>query len=261
MDARFDPLEEGSPNQQGREPGENGHVEAHAGSYAVCVRTCDGSFFPVSYSGAGSRSDSLEEVCRALCPNADMALYSFPFGGTIDEAESASGEPYADLPNAGKFQQTNDPACSCRRRGESWAEALADAEARYGHEKHDIIVTPEKSAEMARPIVDPKAKLVIDPKAKPGAPGASVVAGPGAAPAAVPGATPPVDAPTAPVLDINGADTKLSAATATVSREASGIAGDDVQGAKSFSVNQGRTVEVTGPDGVKRLVRIVGPPL
>ena len=47
----------------------------------------------------------------------------------------------------------------------------------------------------------------------------------------------------APVLDANGADTKLSAEAATVSREASGIAGDDVQGAKSFSVNQGRTVE------------------
>ena len=43
-----------------------------AGSYAVCVRTCDGSFFPVSYSGAGSRADSLEEVCRSLCPNADV---------------------------------------------------------------------------------------------------------------------------------------------------------------------------------------------
>ena len=151
--------------------GQKGHVEAHAGSYAVCVRTCDGSFFPVSYSGAGSRADSLEEVCRALCPNADVALYSFPFGGTIEEAESASGEPYANLPNAGKFEQSNDPSCSCRRKGESWAEALADAEARYGHEKHDIIVTPEKSAEMSRPIIDPKAKPAIDPKVKPGARG------------------------------------------------------------------------------------------
>jgi len=230
------------------------------------VRTCDGSFFPVSYSGAGSRADSLEEVCRALCPNADMALYSFPFGSTIDGAESASGEPYANLPNAGKFEQSYDPNCSCRRKGESWAEALADAEARYGHEKHDIIVTPEKSAEMARPIIDPKAKPAVDPKAKPGAtPGASLVAGPGAAPGATPGAapgaTPPGDAANAPVLDINGTDTKLSAATATVSREASGIAGDDVQGAKSFTVNQGRTIESTGPDGVKRTVRIVGPAL
>ena len=230
---------------------------AHSGSYAVCVRTCDGSFFPVSYSGAGSRADSLEEVCRALCPNADVALYSYPFGGTIDEAASASGEAYANLPNAGKFEQSYDPGCSCRRKGESWAEALADAEARYGHEKHDIIVTPEKSAEMARPIIDPKAKPAVDPKAKPGAPGASVVAGPGAAP----GATPPIDAANAPVLDINGTDTKLSAETATVSREASGIAGDDVGGAKSFSLNQGRKVEVTGPDGVKKTVRIVGPAL
>ena len=86
MDAKLEHPEEGGTLQP-RPPGEKGRVEAHAGSYAVCVRTCDGSFFPVSYSGAGSRGDSLEEVCRALCPNADVALYSFPFGGTIEEAE------------------------------------------------------------------------------------------------------------------------------------------------------------------------------
>ncbi|HEX9168322.1 MAG TPA: DUF2865 domain-containing protein [Roseiarcus sp.] len=260
MDARYEPLDHGPADRttESGAPVDRNGVVAHAGSYAVCVRTCDGSFFPVSYSGSGSRADSLEEVCRSLCPNADMALYSFPFGGTIDEAESSSGEPYANLPNAGKFQQTYDPNCSCRRKGESWAEALAGAEARYGHEKHDIIVTPEKSAEMARPIIDPKAKPAVDPKAKPGG---AVVAGPGATPVATPGATPPADAASAPVLDVNGTDTKLSAETATVSREASGIAGDDAQGAKSFSLNQGKTVEVTGPDGVKRTVRIVGPAL
>ena len=184
------------------QPEENGGLHAHSGSYAVCVRTCDGSFFPVSYSGAGSRADSLEDVCRALCPNADMALYSFPFGGTIDEAASPSGEPYANLPNAGKFQKTFDPSCSCRRKGESWAEALADAEARYGHEKHDILVTPEKSAEMARPIIDPKAKPATDSKGKPIAPNAPVVAGPGAPSAPGPGA-PSLDTATAPVLDAN----------------------------------------------------------
>ena len=90
-----------------------------------------------------------------------------------------------------------------------------------------------------------------------------MVAGPGAPPAAGLGATPGAvsDTATAPVLDANGADTKLSAAAATVSREGSGIAGGDVENAKSFSVNQGRTVEVTGPDGVKHTVRIVGPTL
>ena len=263
-DARFE--DHGDQQRQSAPSGEKGGAQAHAGSYAVCVRTCDGSFFPVSYSGAGSRADSLEDVCRALCPNADMALYSFPFGGTVDEAASATGEPYANLPNAGKFEKAYDPSCSCRRKGQSWADALAEAEARYGHQKHDILVTPEKSAEMARPIIDPKAKPATDSKAKPGA---SVVAGPGvtAAPglsATAPGATPGApssDTAIAPVLDANGADTKLSAEAATVSRETSGIAGDGVQSAKSFSVNQGRTVEVTGPDGVKHPVRIVGPAL
>src|SRR5579863_5544097 len=265
-DAGFEDRSQEPRNDQPGQ-GDNG-VHAHAGSYAVCVRTCDGSFFPVSYSGAGSRSDSLEEVCRALCPNADMALYSFPFGGTIEEAVSPSGEPYVNLPNAGKFEKTYDASCSCRRKGESWAEALADAEMRYGHEKHDILVTPEKSAEMARPIIDPRAKPALDAKGKPIAPNASVVAGPvvpgpGAAPAAGPDGGPgapgasPADAT---VLDANGAETKLGAEAASVSREPSGITGD-VQAAKSFSVGQGRTVESTGPDGVKRTVRIVGPAL
>jgi hypothetical protein len=264
-DARF---EDHGDQRQSAPSGEKGPVQAHSGSYAVCVRTCDGSFFPVSYSGAGSRADSLEDVCRALCPNADMALYSFPFGGTVDEAASATGQPYSNLPNAGKFEKAYDPSCSCRRKGQTWAEALADAEARYGHEKHDILVTPEKSAEMARPIIDPKAKPATDVKGKPVAPNASLLAGPGATPGLglgpTPGATPGAsssDTAIAPVLDANGADTKLSAAAATVSREGSGIAGDDLQSAKSFSVKQGRSVEVTGPDGVKHLVRIVGPAL
>jgi hypothetical protein len=265
-DARFE--DRGDQPRQSAPSGEKGGVQAHSGSYAVCVRTCDGSFFPVSYSGAGSRADSLEDVCRALCPNADMALYSFPFGGTVDEAASPTGEPYANLPNAAKFEKAYDQSCSCRRKGQTWAEALADAEARYGHEKHDILVTPEKSAEMARPIIDPKAKLAIDSKGKPIVPNASLLAGPGAPPVlgpvpgsgASPGA-PSLDTATAPVLDANGADTKLSAAAATVSREGSGIAGDGVESAKSFSVKQGRMVEVTGADGVKHSVRIVGPSL
>jgi hypothetical protein len=237
-------------------------ANAHAGSYAVCVKTCDGSFFPVSYSGAGSRSDSLEEVCRSLCPNADVALYSFPLGGTIDQAVSSTGERYVDMPNALKFQQSFDSTCSCRRRGESWAQALANAEARYGHESHDILVTPEKSAELSRPII---AKAAADPKAKPSktkAADATTTAPTAAATTTTPAATTTSSTdPTAPVLDANGANTALSAAAATVSREASGIASGDAQGGTSYSESQGQTVTETGPDGVKRKVRIVGPTL
>ena len=119
----FDTFIEAAWNDHGDQPrqsapsGEKGGVQAHSGSYAVCVRTCDGSFFPVSYSGAGSRADSLEDVCRALCPNADMALYSFPFGGTVDEAASPTGEPYATPPNSRRLTIQAAPAGARGKRG------------------------------------------------------------------------------------------------------------------------------------------------
>jgi Protein of unknown function (DUF2865) len=238
-----------------------------AGSYAVCVRTCDGSFFPVSYSGAGSRSDSLEDVCRSLCPNADVQLYSFPLGGTIDQAVSSTGERYVDMPNALKFQVSVDPACSCRRKGESWAQALAAAEAKYGHESHDILVTPEKSVELSRPIIS---KVAADPKAKPGKANAKATgptpdaASPQPGVAAQPGAAPSLAGVASPGralgLDANGADTALSAAAAAVSREASGIGGV-VQSGTAYGLGDGHTVTETGPDGVSRKVRIVAPTL
>jgi len=238
--------DEALPAQEG-EPIDRSGVNAHAGSYAVCVRTCDGSFFPVSYSGAGSRADSLEEVCRALCPNADMALYSFPFGGTINEAVSSAGEPYVNLPNALKYLQSYDTSCSCRRKGQSWAEALAGAEAKYGHQSHDILVTPQKSAEMARTILDPK-KSGTDAKAKLAKTNAKTTA---------PTTGETVDTP-APALDANGTDAALSAAAATISRDTTGIAGGETKGGATYDRSQGQAVEETGPDGVTRRVRIVG---
>ncbi len=261
MDARFE--DRGDQPRQSAPSGEKGPVQAHAGSYAVCVRTCDGSFFPVSYSGAGSRADSLEDVCRSLCPNADMALYSFPFGGTIEEAASPTGEPYANLPNAGKFEKSFDPSCSCRRKGQSWARgarrrrsALWPREARHSGDAGEVGgdgPADHRSQSQARHGFEGQADR------------AKRICGRWARRSPAPGQArrraPSLDTATAPVLDANGADTKLSAAAATVSREGSGIAGDDVQNAKNFSVKQGRMVESTGPDGVKRSVRIVGPAL
>lgn len=216
--------------------------EAGGGSYTVCVRSCDGGFFPVTYFGAASRTDSLEEVCQSLCPNAEVRLYSFPFGGTIDEAVSSTGEPYDSLPNAHKFEQSWDSSCSCRRPRQSWADALAKAEAKYGHNARDILVTAEKSAEMSRPIEDPRTM-----SARPSVMKTNVVtAADGSGPA-------PLD------LDINGVDTKLGAAAASMSRETAGIREEDVQRHSIYRLNQGRTVEEKDPDGSLRRVRIVGP--
>ena len=206
------------------------------GSYTVCVRACDGAFFPVTYFGQASRADTLEQICRSLCPNAEVALYSFPFGGSIDEAVSSTGEPYVRLPTADKFVQSFDPSCSCRGPGQSWAEALAAAEAKYGRHSHDIVVTVEAAKRMSRPLQDPKAKPIAT---DPGQPDAAALAEP------------------PPGLDINGVDTTLSAATKAISRETSGIRDEDAKGPASFNLKQGQTMDEKGPDGSTRKVRVL----
>lgn len=212
---------------------------AFGGSYVVCVRACDGSFFPVSHFG-GNPSD-VQEICQSLCPNATVALYSLPFGGTIDEAVSVNGEPYANLPNAHKFEQTFDASCSCRAPGQSWAEALAAAEAKYGHHPHDIIVTEEQSLRMSRPLQDPNETPAVPQSAQGGATTAAESVEP------------------ADNLDINGVDTELKAAAAAMSRATSGIQYEDAQSGANYGLHQGQTVDETGPDGRTRRVRILPP--
>ncbi len=83
----------------------------------VCVRLCDGFFFPVPAS-TGPNADA-EAVCRALCPSAGVALYFLPGNSDrIEDAANARGEPYSALPAAFRYRSAGAPACGCRRAGE-----------------------------------------------------------------------------------------------------------------------------------------------
>jgi hypothetical protein len=65
--------------------------------------------------------------------------------------------------------------------------------------------------------------------------------------------------PPTPVLDANGVDLTLSAATAALSRATSGIDVDGTGGPAHYGLNQGQVVEQKGPDGAVKRVRIVAP--
>ena len=45
-------------------------------SKALCVRHCDGGFFPLSDDANAGNSDRLDKICRALCPNTEASLYN-----------------------------------------------------------------------------------------------------------------------------------------------------------------------------------------
>lgn len=134
---------------------------AVGGSMAICVRSCDGGFFPVSYSARSANLDELSNLCKALCPNAEVKLYTRSPWKDMDNALSIDGEPYSEHPNALKFQKTYDPACGCKPRGQTWAEALAEAERILAaSHNNDVVVTEEQAEKLSRPIPldDPRYK-------------------------------------------------------------------------------------------------------
>jgi hypothetical protein len=86
------------------------------GTYrTLCVRTCDGYYFPISFSTVPSNFGADEQACRAACPGTDVTLYSYRNPGEdVGAMISLAGEPYSALPTAFKYRKTYDAACACR---------------------------------------------------------------------------------------------------------------------------------------------------
>jgi hypothetical protein len=74
-----------------------------------------------------------------------------PFDGTIADAVSTKGRPYQRLANALRYTREVDRACSCRKPGQSWAQALVRAERMLARNGSDIVVTAAKAEELSRP--------------------------------------------------------------------------------------------------------------
>ena len=164
--------------------------EAQSGSFrTVCVRTCDGFYFPISYATSSARFAQDEKTCQRMCPASEAMLFSYrTTGEDITQATSINGQPYSALPNALKYRTEFNAACSCKRAGQSWADALGKDEA---VEPGDVVVTEERAKQLSAPPPQKGQTKGRQPAANPAA------AAP-AAPAAPAEAPPPATAETEP---------------------------------------------------------------
>jgi len=146
----------------------------------------------------------------------------------VSQAVSIGGQPYTSLPNAFRYRQEFNPACACRRPGESWADALKNVDDTTV-ERGDIIVTEETAKALSQPRPEPRATKQNTRAAK-GDPKKD--AGSAADSAAVPA---PVTS--APLPDATGPTATAAAAT---------------PGSQAATAAQ--------PEASKRSIRSVGPP-
>jgi Protein of unknown function (DUF2865) len=154
----------------------------------VCVRTCDGAYFPVSFATVQARFQDDEKTCKALCPATEATLFAYRNPGEdINQAVSTTGQPYTALPNAFKFRTEFNPSCACKAAGQTWSDALKSVDDKAAVEQQgDIIVTEESAKKMQQRAQPQPAK---------GTPAAKKGAGPaGTAP---PAPTPDTSAPAA----------------------------------------------------------------
>lgn len=94
----------------------------------LCVRTCDGYFFPVSFSTDKSQFVNDAARCNEICPAAPTELYVYRNpGGDQSQMMSLAGIPYAEQPFAFRYKSEFVEGCSCRLTGKSksksaWSE-------------------------------------------------------------------------------------------------------------------------------------------
>jgi len=101
-----------------------------AGYRTVCVRLCDGLYYPVNEAARPGSFLAEERMCQSTC-SVQARLYYRPrsAGDEAGEMVSLTGERYADLPNAFRYRSEYLSACACGPKPWS-AEAKAQYERR-----------------------------------------------------------------------------------------------------------------------------------
>jgi hypothetical protein len=120
FDQLFEQLSGNPLDQDIREGGTGDYFDGYAGYSTVrtiCVRTCDGYYWPVSYSTIPDYVANDADQCQQQCPGSEVRLFYYNNPG--EEAEQAvdlAGTPYMSLPNALKYRREFDATCTCKQQ-------------------------------------------------------------------------------------------------------------------------------------------------
>lgn len=115
-------------DQSGGPSGDGAYPQSHIQSYAygqssggnvrtVCVRTCDGGFFPMTPNAAPGDFQRDGETCARMCPGVKTELFfHHPDQETSAMISASSGTPYTAMPYAFAFRKrppNEKTSCTC----------------------------------------------------------------------------------------------------------------------------------------------------
>lgn len=90
----------------------------YGGRYqTLCVRSCDGYYFPISYETGAENFSRDQAQCQSQCPGAKL-FYQPTDKQNPETMISLRGDVYKNMPNAFKFRNvgaTATPQCTCQK--------------------------------------------------------------------------------------------------------------------------------------------------
>jgi hypothetical protein len=93
-----------------------------SGTYkTLCVRLCDGFYFPISYSTSRERFKLDAKQCERRCPTHSRLFVYRNADQSIEDMIDLNGRSYRSLPTALLHRTRFIPNCTCR--GNPWDEA------------------------------------------------------------------------------------------------------------------------------------------
>lgn len=119
-----------------------------AGTYrTLCVRLCDGYYYPISFSATRDRFARDAKTCESSCGGqARLFVYRNP-GADVEDMVDLRGQPYRQLSTAFLYRTEYVPQCRCKPN--PW-----DVEARERHRVYALTADKRKGSKQAAAELD-----------------------------------------------------------------------------------------------------------
>lgn len=114
-EASRNPFSSGEENDGPRGPGNQFGQLPFATYRTLCVRLCDGYYFPVSFSTLPNHFQRDAEACQSQCAAPAELFYHQNPGGAVEQMVSISSQqPYTSLKSAWRYRKEFVSGCSCK---------------------------------------------------------------------------------------------------------------------------------------------------
>jgi hypothetical protein len=121
----------------------------------LCVRLCDGFYFPIGEAASPANFPGDEKLCRSRCSVPAALFYQPAPGGDAAEMVALTGERYADLPNAFRYRTEYIERCSCGPR--PWSAEAGDA-----YHRRAVLATRTRTERIVAAGAETMAKILAD---------------------------------------------------------------------------------------------------